>query len=830
MVHNNLCYHEEPGDSMYSSFEENINRKMLSGRVLRVLEFDRIIAQLTDNARTPFGQKLCRELLPCGDFDWVSSQIKQTDDAYGYIQEYGVLPLSGVSDIRSSIAYAESGGVLSMQDLLYVAAFLRVVDKLTRHVQNHPSTNNDFIDQVSLLFGNNELEKEISFCIISEEEMSDRASQELYSIRQKIRQAQTKIRETLDKIIKNAPHALQEQLITLRNDRYVVPVRAEKKGDIKGIVHDTSSSGQTVFVEPMAVVEINNKICEWSAAEQEEMYRIRQQLSLETSNQADLIRANIDIIAQIDLCSAKAMLASQMRASMPIINNEGRIKLKKARHPLIDEQSVVPIDFEVGHQFRTLVVTGPNTGGKTVSLKTCGLLTLMSMAGLFIPCLDHSEVAVFEKVLADIGDEQSIEQSLSTFSAHMTNIVEIIEKADASTLVLVDELGSGTDPSEGAALAMAILNEFRNKGAVTVATTHYKELKGYAVETQGVENACCEFDTDTLSPTYRLLIGLPGVSNAFVISKKLGLSDSVIESAQALLTQEGIRFEELLSAAEKKNRESERLKKEILEIRKHAQKERKDLIQERKQLERNKAQILNQAREEKRELIESAFEEIDALMKTIREKKQEENLDEQERQLRIIRRNLRADMDQLDADEAMIEKQIEPGDKPQKHKIGTLYFSNVLGIEGVLTSMPDSKGMCMIKSGDISMSVPADSLRKSNQSLQNSNHSKNHFSSNNRSVRQSSGVSNIKKKKTAEASTEIMLIGKTVAEAIPELDHFIDGCVLSGMHRIRIVHGKGSGKLRQAVSNYLRNDARILNYRIGELSEGAEGVTIAQIK
>lgn len=811
---------------MYSSFEDKLNEKMIKGRVLSVLEYDLIIKQLKDQARTPFGQVLCEQLLPCADFDTVSFRIQQTTDAYQYIQEHGTLPLSGVSDIQSSIAYAESGGVLSMQELLYVAAFFRVVDRMLRHAEKSASSDDAFLSQIYQLTDQTGLEKDISFCIVSDEEMNDRASPELYSLRQKIRQAQTHIREVLEKIIRSTPNALQEQLVTIRNDRYVVPVRAEKKNEIKGVVHDTSSSGQTIFIEPMSVVETNNKIREWAAAEQEEMYRIRHLLSAQTAESADIIRANIHIIAQIDLCSAKALLASQMRASMPIINKDGRIILKKARHPLIDAKSVVPIDFEIGVHFRTLVVTGPNTGGKTVSLKTCGLLTLMSMAGLFIPCLDHSEVSVFDKVLADIGDEQSIEQSLSTFSAHMKNLVDIIQKADASTLVLVDELGSGTDPSEGAALAMAILDEFRKKEAITVATTHYKELKGYAVETHGVENACCEFDTDTLSPTYRLLIGLPGVSNAFVISKKLGLPESIIESAQTLLTHEGIRFEELLSAAEQKNRESEKLKKEILQIRSHASKERERLIKERKQLENNKEHILNQARQEKKEMLEDTIDEIDEIMKSLREKKQEQSLHEQEKQLRMIRKNLRAGMERLDVESIAQDNEDVQGQKPKKLVIGETYYSTGMGIEGVLKGLPDSKGNCSFMAGDIMMLVPEASLRYTNKTSQTAVHTQR--ATQKKVVR--TGVSKIKSQKTSEATTEIMLIGKTIAEAIPELDQYIDGCVLSGVHRVRIVHGKGSGKLRQAVADFLKKDTRIEKYRLGELSEGAEGVTIADLK
>ncbi|NLO62914.1 MAG: endonuclease MutS2, partial [Clostridiaceae bacterium] len=503
---------------MYRSFEEEADGYLLRGKVLETLEYTKIIRRLIETARTPFGREACTDLLPSGDFNTVAGRLRETEDTVSYFGRAGRVAISGINDIRQALHYASSGGTLSMKDLLDVAGFLRAVERIAKTLDLADIDGNAFCERLRLLALEPDLEKEISFCIISEEEMNDRASDELYLLRRKIRDAQTGIRDTLEKMIRSHSTALQEQLVTIRNDRYVVPVKAEKRSEIAGIVHDTSSSGQTIFVEPIAVVEANNRIREHLAAEREEIHRILTMLSARVLTAIDMLRANIALVGEIDFLAAKAELSASMKATVPILNREGRIILRKARHPLIPDNIVVPIDFEVGVSFRTLVVTGPNTGGKTVSLKTCGLLTLMTMAGLAIPCLDHSEVSVFGKVLADIGDEQSIEQSLSTFSSHMRNLVSILGEADETTLVLVDELGSGTDPSEGAALATAILDEFYKRGAVTVATTHYKELKGYAINTEGVENACCEFDTDTLSPTYRLLIGLPGVSNAFVIS------------------------------------------------------------------------------------------------------------------------------------------------------------------------------------------------------------------------------------------------------------------------------------------------------------------------
>ncbi len=814
---------------MYTSFEDEIEKKRIKGKELKTLEFDKIRERLTSYAKSAYGREICEGLYPSGDFDEVSVRCAETQDTLRFFELFGQIPLSGLCDIRGAVSYADNGGTLSMKDLLDTACFLRAVARICAiNVGQNPPAN-VFLDRVHLLVPNHALEKDISFCIISEEEMNDRASDELYHLRKKIRDAQAGIREILEKIIRKNPNALQEQLVTLRDDRYVVPVKAEKRSEIPGIVHDTSSSGQTVFIEPLAVVEANNRIREWLSAEKEEMNRILVSFSSRVSDTAALIRADMALIAEIDFFSAKANLAVAMKGSVPLLNREGKIKLRKARHPLIPEKEVVPIDFEVGERFRTLVVTGPNTGGKTVSLKTCGLLTLMTMAGLAIPCLDHSEVAIFDKVLADIGDEQSIEQSLSTFSSHMRNLVTILSEADESTLVLVDELGSGTDPSEGAALAIAILDEFRKKGSVTVATTHYKELKGYAIMTEGVENACCEFDTETLSPTYRLLIGLPGVSNAFVISRKLGLPGEIIDSAQAVLSQEGIRFEELLSSAEQNNRESEKLKKEIRDMRDLVKKQTVELEKEKSEIDNLRKKILQEARAEKQAILDEALLECDQMLHEVKVSKKTAKLDDTEQKLRTIRNNLRAGLEDLEAESSDRGVKAVPGQKPDEIRPGALYYSDTLGVTGVLVKAPDSRGNCVIASGSVRLAVSAESLRYPNEEETKMTAQAPVKKSHRTAASTLSSSDKLRLRKASETMSELMLIGKTTDEATAELDHYLDDCVLSGISVIRIVHGKGSGALRSAVARHLRSDKRVKKFRLGSVGEGEDGVTIAEL-
>lgn len=816
---------------MYTTFEEEAARKLVRGRSLSILEYDKILDRLVNHARTIYGRERCYALLPTSDLDLVETWQQETQDTLGFLVKEGALPLGGVNDIRDAVKFSDTGATLTMKHLLNIAQFLRTVERLA-HVE--PETidtdpaEHRLLCELKQLVPLVSLEKEISSAITGENEMNDRASNELYAIRRQIRDAQSSIREILERLIRKNPQALQDQLVTMRDGRYCVPVKPEKKGEVPGVVHDTSASGQTLFIEPMAVVELNNKIREWTAAEQEEINRILGILSGKVAISKNEILMDIELVGHIDFMQAKAQFALELDGSRPIMNQDGRIVLRKARHPLIDKDRVVPIDFSVGTDYRTLVITGPNTGGKTVSLKTCGLITLMAMAGLFVPCLERSEVSTFTKVLADIGDEQSIEQSLSTFSAHMTNLVQILKLTKKTTLVLVDELGSGTDPTEGAALAIAILDECRKKGAVTVATTHYKELKAYAVEQEGVENACCEFDTETLSPTYRLMIGLPGVSNAFVISRKLGLSPAIIEAAQSILSEESLKVEELLSSAERHNRESEKLQQEIADMRDQIRKQSDDLENQRKQIEKERKRVLAQAREEKREMLEEVLEKADTLLDEIKELQKMENSHEAERKVRQIRNNLRAGLSDIDAETGDIEDVQEvPGEKPDKIREGGLYYSPKLDVTGIVLKVPDSKGNCILSSGSLKLTVPADSLRYPKKEEVKKSAVQDRKTARKAKI---SRADSLRLAKKSAMMPEIQLLGMTVDEACQALDRYLDDCVLSNISDIRIVHGKGTGALRAGVDQFLKKDRRVRSYRLGTFGEGEDGVTIAELK
>jgi len=818
---------------MYTTFEEESKKQFLSGRSLVTLELDKVLRQLVSHAKSVYGRELCEQILPCTNIVMVEQLQQETDDAVIYLQREGQLPLSGFSEIRDSIALLRANGTLSMKSLLEIAGFLRAVDRLKKVLPNekNDSASSSLFARIRMLMQVSSLEKELSFCILSEDEMNDRASDKLYQIRRSIREAQSNIRDVLERIIRSHPTALQEQLVTLRGERYVVPVKAEKRGEIPGIIHDTSSSGQTIFVEPIAVVEANNKIREWLSQEREEIERILAYLSGRVEGYLDELMLDVKLVSELDLQNAKASLSLSMRATRPILNENGRISLRKARHPLISKEKVVPIDFSIGDKYRTLVVTGPNTGGKTVSLKTCGLCCLMAMSGLQIPCLDHSEVSVFERVLADIGDEQSIEQSLSTFSSHMKNLVYILENTRESTLVLVDELGSGTDPSEGAALAIAILDYLRRQGAVTVATTHYKELKGYAIETEGAQNACCEFDTETLSPTYRLLIGLPGVSNAFAISKKLGLPQDIINDAQLLLSEEGLRFEELLSSAEQNNRESEKLRKEIRDMRDHVKSREEELSKEKEAWEKKRQLILQEAREEKKCLLSDALEEADQMLKEFRRSVADENKLAVEEKAKMIRQNLRAGMQNIDDENEQSRASIPiPGEIPDEIRSGGSYYSPSLNVIGIVVSGPDSRGKCILQSGSMRVSVMKDSLRYPLPEPKSEVTGGTKKGRRIAPLKNGGNAEQIRVNRASSTMPEVMLIGMKVDEALETLDHYIDDCYLSNIMSVRIVHGKGTGALRAAVTNSLKQDKRISKFRLGTFGEGEDGVTIAELK
>lgn len=817
----------------YSTFEEEEKRKQIKGRVLSVLEFDKIRGFLIDCAKTPYGRSLAEELVPTTNFTVVKETLNDTEEAFTYINKYGPLPLNGFSDLTSVISYSRAGGVLSMRQLLDVACFLRAVDRLKAVISNEHSDMNEtnLFNSIAALEPVNRLEKDISACIVNEDEMNDRASDTLYSIRREKKDLQQSIRAMLDKVIRNNEDILQEALITIRGDRYCVPVRVEFKSRLPGIVHDTSSTGQTVFIEPLAVVEANNRIRELSALEREEIARILEEFTKKVIRESDSLKADMVLVGAIDFVSAKANLAIKMDASKPAVNDKGYIRIVKARHPLIDKNVVVPVDIELGKSYRSLIITGPNTGGKTVSLKTCGLFTLMAMAGLMLPCAVGSEIACFDRVLADIGDEQSIEQSLSTFSAHMSNIVFILKNTRGSSLVLLDELGSGTDPAEGAALAISILDELFERGCTTMATTHYKELKAYAIEKEGVQNAACEFDTDTLSPTYRLVIGMPGVSNAFVISKKLGIPAKIIEKAQVQLSQDEMAFERLLESAEQNNREAKRLKEENLRLNQELSEERQRLIDERTALKASKTKILNDSRAEQKELLREKEEELDDLIRRLRKDSKKQDKAEAIEEMDKVRRRLRAGIKDLtddSKDDLIVDKTSLPGEVPKDIKIGDVYYIPHLDMKGTCVTLPNKSGKVQMEVGAIKMTLEVEALRLPTR--EQKSEPKETKQRRDRAVeRKVDSATRIAMEKSASTMPEIMLLGKRVDEAESALSTYIDDCSLSGIKKIRIVHGKGTGALRSAVDMFLRQDRRVKSHRLGTIGEGDDGVTIAEL-
>lgn len=794
---------------------------MIDDKTLKTLEYDKVIHELTKHAQTVPGRVLCENLIPAGSYDLTINRQQETDHAIKVVFERGVLPLSGASDIRQSVARSVTGAVLSGAELLRIAAFLRVTSRVKSHVPMDNTLPRDeqpylIYDRIRLLNNLKSVLIRLEECIAGEDEIHDRATDRLYQIRRRISETQTAVKDMLNRLMRGYASSLQDQLVTIRGDRYVLPVKAEHRGDLPGIVHDTSSSGATLFIEPMAVVELNNKIRELRSRERDEIEQILQELSGLISLNSESLISDTAIIAELDLAMAKAGLALKMKAMPPVMNREGKIRVKAARHPLIPSDRVVPIDFELGMGFHTLVITGPNTGGKTVTLKTCGLLCLMSMAGLQIPAGEGSLIAFFDQILADIGDEQSIEQDLSTFSSHLKQLIRITEQARPGTLVLVDELGSGTDPSEGAALAISILDHLHRRGCLTIATTHYKELKGYAIQTDDVENACCEFDTETLRPTYKLLIGVPGVSNAFAISRRLGLMPSIIENAIGLISEEGMKFEELVQSIEKSRSEADRMHLETQRLYQEASRLKEKLDSQITEMEQKRRDYLHKAREEARELYQEAEQDIQIKLTELKKQSRRQDAQRRHNLMTQTRQGLRSSLGQLESQIGEATLQVEGKPLPS-HLIsyGHDYFAPHLGITGKLIDGPDARGQVTLQTGSMQVKVSADTLR-----LPAPVRKKNVTRSNN----------NLTMKVKINATTEIKLLGQTVEEACANLDQFLDQAVLSGLHQLRIVHGKGTGALRTAVHKMLKSDSRVSNFQLAAFGEGDSGVTIVQLK
>lgn len=791
----------------------------MNSKALHVLEYDKIIERLTEKASSEPGRMLCRELLPMVALDEIEHAQKETGDALSRLFKKGSTSFGGNKDLGRCIKSLEVGSALSSTELLLIAGMLENVNRIKTYGRSDrddapADTLDEYFNGLEPLTA---LANEIRRCILSEEEIADDASPALKQIRRKKLLTNDKIHSQLTSMVNGSYRTyLQDAVITMRNDRYCIPVKSEYKGQVPGMVHDQSSSGSTFFIEPAAVVTLNNELKELDIREQEEIEKILADLSAQAGEHTDALANNQKLMTTLDFIFAKASLAMEQNGSMPVFNTEHHLKLRKGRHPLLDKKKVVPIDIELGTDFDLLVITGPNTGGKTVSLKTVGLLTLMGQAGLHIPALDRSELSVFTEVYADIGDEQSIEQNLSTFSSHMTSIVSILQNADADSLCLFDELGAGTDPTEGAALAAAILDFLHTRGIRTMATTHYSELKVYALSTPFVKNACCEFDVETLRPTYRLLIGIPGKSNAFAISSKLGLSDEIIESARNHITEDKESFEDLLSDLENSRITIEKERQEIASYKEEIKSLKKSLESKQGKIDQSKERILREAHEEARQILQDAKDVADETIRTF-QKAGTSTMKELEQSRQKVRDKISEKNNKLSL--KLSEKPTHKLLKPNQINPGDRVKVVSMGLTGIVSTRPDKNGKLFVQCGIIRSQVNLNDLVLLAEETVTTT-----------SPMQRSSSGKLKMSKSYSISTEINLLGKTVDEALSALDKYLDDAYLAHLPSVRIVHGKGTGALRKAVQDYLRRCKYVKTYRLGEYGEGDAGVTIAEFK
>ncbi len=790
----------------------------MNQKVLRVLEYNKIIERLTDKATSEQGRKLAAALEPMTDLEAIGKAQTETADALGYLFRKGSTSFGGNKDLGMCIRSLEIGSVLSIEELLRIAAFLENVNRIKSY--GRKEREDAPADSLDVYFESLEpltpLSNEIRRCILSEEEIADDASPALKKIRRSMTVTNDRIHSQLASMINGSCRTyLQDAVVTMRNNRYCIPVKSEYKGQVQGMVHDQSSTGSTFFIEPAAVVSLNNELRELEIREQEEIAVILADLSAQAGAYTELLMENQKAMTALDFIFAKAALALEQNATMPVFHTEHKIRIRQGRHPLLDKKKVVPIDIQLGIDFDLLVITGPNTGGKTVSLKTVGLLTLMGQAGLHIPALDRSELSIFEEVYADIGDEQSIEQSLSTFSSHMTNIVSILQMADADSLCLFDELGAGTDPTEGAALAVSVLDHLHGRGIRTMATTHYSELKVYALSTPFVENASCEFSVETLRPTYRLLIGIPGKSNAFAISSKLGLPDHIIEDARRHITEDKESFEDLLANLENSRVTIEKERAQIAAYKEEIESLKKRLESKQEKIDQSRERILRQANEEAREILQNAKELADETIRTFQKAEAGVSIKELEKSRQKVRDKISEKNTKLALKN---EKPTHKVLKPNQIRPGDSVKVVSMGLRGTVSSLPDKNGNLFVQCGIIRSKVALNDLVLIEEETVNTG----------KMQRSSSG--RLKMSKSYSISTEINLLGKTVDEAISELDKYLDDAYLAHLPSVRVVHGKGTGALRSAVHNYLRKNRVVKSYRLGEFGEGDAGVTIVQFK
>ncbi len=794
----------------------------MNPKALKTLEYNKIIDKLTEFAGSALAKEMCRNLQPSTDLYEIQALQKETSDALSRIYQKGAVSFRGVRDIRGSIKRLEIGAIIGINELLSICSLLDVCSKVKAYSRN--DRDPDFEDSLEAMFQALQpltpVSSEIRRCIASEEELNDDASPALFKIRRSMRQINDKVHAQLQTMVNGSARTyLQDAVVTMRNGRYCIPVKAEHRGQIPGMIHDQSSTGSTLFVEPMAVIKLNNDLRELELKEEKEIEMILATLSARCGEETEALRDDLDLLTKLDFIFARAQLSRSMNGTQPDFNEEGRILIKKGRHPLLDKKKVVPIDIQLGKDFELLIITGPNTGGKTVSLKTVGLFTLMGQAGLHIPAFDHSELSVFHEVFADIGDEQSIEQSLSTFSAHMTNTVSILKEADDRSLVLFDELGAGTDPTEGAALAIAILSNLHRRGSRVMATTHYSELKVFALSTPGVENGCCEFDVETLRPTYRLLIGVPGKSNAFAISQKLGLSQDIIEEAKTHLTKQDEDFEDLLADLEQKRVTIEQERDQINSYKEEIRELKQRLESKQEKLDLSRDKILREANEQARNILQEAKDYADTTIRNFQKygKAAGVSAKDMEKERGKLREKMSTVDKKLSAKNAAPKKSHKQLTAKDLH-IGDSIKVLSLNLKGTVSTLPDAKGNLFVQMGILRSQVNIRDLEKLDDTvITGGNFSK-------------TGSGKIKMSKSASVSTEINLLGKTVDEAIMELDKYLDDAYIAHLPSVCIVHGKGTGALRKGVHNYLRRQKHVKSYRLGEFGEGDAGVTIVEFK
>ncbi|MBQ0078911.1 MAG: endonuclease MutS2 [Eubacterium sp.] len=790
----------------------------MKDKTLNVLEYYKIIDMLKNQAGSEMTRKVISELRPIGDVSEIREKQEETTEAVKLITRKGPLPIGGFYDVKGLVSFARKGGCLTMAQLLKVLYNMKTCEQVVKYMKSDDLPELPIIDSIiELIVVTKRLSDEIDRCIISEDEMADNASHELRSIRREIVRQNDALKAKMNHIISTSDNKtiLQDSIVTMRNGRYVIPVKAEHRGRVPGIVHDQSGTGATLFIEPQVIVELNNKLRQLELDEQAEIARILQELTDGVSECYHELRNNQDLLLELDLFMAKGKLSMHMYGEEPEINEDGILRLRSAAHPLIDKKKVVPINLEIGSEYQTLVITGPNTGGKTVTLKTAGLLSLMAQTGLHIPAAPGSTVPVFDNVFADIGDEQSIEQSLSTFSSHMVNIVDIVAEAGPKCLILLDELGAGTDPTEGAALAIAILEELSAKGAMSIATTHYTELKKYAISTPNVENASMQFDVETLSPTYKLIIGLPGKSNAFEISKKLGINGSIIDRASNLLEAGDIAFEDVIASIEADKKKAEAERDEAIMINIAMKEERKKLEEEQEKVRIQKEKLIQNAKEEARQIVREAKEMSNEIRQELKELAKVDNLAERNKVFDRNRKKLR-ELEKKNRTTIQKEKTKEPVD-PSKLSVGDRVKLLTLGQNGEIITLPDDKGNLQVQVGIMKIGANIDDIMLIDNQVK---------------VKKPRGSSygSLYKRKAQTVSTSIDVRGKNLDDAVMDVEKYIDDAFISGLESVTIVHGRGDGILSKGIREAMKRNRSVKSYQRGGFDEGGDGVTVVKLK